>query len=89
MSIVPFSGTYEVTVDSKNRISIPAKWRNYVGDCIYISAENESANYLSVRTKMAFEEAVSELKSKSNFSREVKVLQRRLIGSTIFIELDK
>lgn len=82
-----FMGEFKVAVDVKNRIMIPSKWRAEMGNNIVVSEGFEGA--VEIRTKAVFQEYCYKLSSNDLYSKYVRVLKRKILGTAHDIVLDK
>jgi len=83
-----FIGEYEHTIDAKNRIIIPAKFREGLGDKFVITKGLEQGCLLvfSMEEWMNFEE---KLKTLPFSSKEARTFSRYFFSSAIECEIDK
>ncbi len=82
-------GEYEVTLDAKNRIAIPARLYNHFLDGLYVTQENERClgGYSPDEFRRRLEEDVDATDAGTVRRRNVK---RRLAATAVFFpELDK
>ena len=80
-------GNFKYSVDDKGRITIPSRLRNELGDVIYVTKDFD--NVLSIRTRKQFEDLQESLLSQNAFSKDVRNLQRTIIGNTFELSPDK
>ena len=80
-------GNFKYTVDEKGRITIPSKLRNELGSILYVTKDLDGV--LSIRSKKQFEDLQEVLLSQNAFSKDVRNLQRTIIGNTFEMETDK
>jgi MraZ protein len=80
-------GNFKYSVDDKGRITIPSKLRNELGDTLYVTKDFD--NVLSLRTRSQFDELQNTLLAQSAFSKDVRNLQRTIIGNTFELTPDK
>jgi MraZ protein len=83
----PMIGNFKYSVDDKGRITIPSKLRNELGDTLYVTKDFD--NVLSLRTRNQFDELQNTLLAQSAFSKDVRNLQRTIIGNTFELQPDK
>ncbi len=82
-------GEFEVTLDAKNRVAIPARLRTHFSEGIYVTQENERClgGYSPDEFQRRLEEDVDVTSAGSVRRRDVK---RRLAATAVhFPELDK
>ncbi|QEH62106.1 cell division protein MraZ [Spiroplasma chinense] len=79
-------GTFEHNLDDKQRLTVPSKLRNKLGDNIFVSKGIE--NCLELRTPAAFEELLSELGQKSSFNESTRTIQRLILSNSDEINID-
>lgn len=82
-----FMGEFEVAIDEKHRIMIPAKWKPMIGQEIVICEGFEGA--IELRTKPSFVEYYSKLSAHDSFTVHARKLKRRILGTSREIVLDK
>jgi MraZ protein len=81
-----FLGTYEHTIDDKNRINLPAKFFSKLSKTIYVSKGFDKC--LEIRCEDDFEDYAKKLLSYSNNSSDVRKVQRVFLGLSSRIEID-
>lgn len=84
---VVFIGEHEVTMDNKNRITIPSKWREKLGLEIVISKHYDDC--LAIRTLAIFEVYCEKLMVSNENDIKVRALRRETLGRSHEIVLDK
>lgn len=85
------NGTANVTIDDKGRFIFPKKMRDILEENSYIMTFSID-NCIQLLTKNEFEEMRTEIVKKvkhDSTNRNVRNLQRRLIGSATDVNLDK
>ncbi len=82
-----FIGTYEHTLDTKNRLIIPAKFRNQLGDKVVITNWMEQS--LHAFTQEGWEQFMAEISAMKSTRKEVRQFQRFIIGGATDAEFDK
>ncbi|MGL5590488.1 MAG: division/cell wall cluster transcriptional repressor MraZ [Metamycoplasmataceae bacterium] len=82
-----FLGTYFRSIDSKNRVVIPPKMREELGNVFYIT-EGEDKN-LELRSKSQFEEFATRIQSNNMIDPSIKKYTRKIFSCTVEVELDK
>ncbi len=81
-------GEYEHTIDDKNRLTLPARFRQSFADGVVITRGIEPC--LAVYTKNGWEDfSSSRLSGLDRFSREARDMRRYLFSGTVESELDK
>ena len=81
-----FMGEYNHSIDPKNRVIVPAKFREELGDVFVISAGLDGCLYLSKKSDWeAFAERLAELP----FTAESRRLQRHFMRNAQECEPDK
>ncbi|MBR4343826.1 MAG: division/cell wall cluster transcriptional repressor MraZ [Lachnospiraceae bacterium] len=81
-----FMGEFNHTIDPKNRIIVPAKFRDELGENFVISAGLDGCLYL---TKKSSWEAFSQQLSELPFTAETRKLQRHFMRNAQECEPDK
>ncbi|OAL10109.1 cell division protein MraZ [Candidatus Mycoplasma haematobovis] len=84
---IVFIGEHEVTMDSKNRITIPSKWKEKLGLEIVISKHYDDC--LAIRTPVTFENYCEKLMSYDENDIKARALRRETLGRSHEIALDK
>ena len=83
-----FFGEYEHTIDDKNRLTLPAKFREALADGVVLTRGLDSC--LDVYTRANWESLVeAKLASLDPFSREARDLKRFFFSAAADAELDK
>lgn len=81
-------GEFEHTIDDKNRLTLPARFRQSFADGVVITRGIEPC--LAVYTQEGWEDFVSvRLAGLDRFSREARDMRRYLFSATVEAELDK
>ena len=81
-------GEYEHTIDDKNRLTLPARFRESFADGVVVTRGIEQC--LAVFTKEGWEDfSSSRLAGLDRFSREAREMRRYLFSATVESELDK
>jgi MraZ protein len=81
-------GEYEHTIDDKNRLTLPARFRQSFADGVVVTRGFDPC--LAVFTKEGWEEfSASRLAGLDRFSREARDMRRYLFSATVESELDK
>ena len=81
-------GEYEHTLDDKNRLTLPAKFRQAFGEGVVVTRGMDGC--LFVYTRSAWEEFVADrLEGLNTFSREARQMNRFIFAGATETELDK
>ena len=81
-------GEYEHTIDDKNRLTLPAKFRSGFADGIVLAFSHDGC--LEAYPTAQYEETISErIKAIDPISREAKIMRRAYFSSATVTELDK
>lgn len=80
-------GQYESAVGAKNRIAIPKKFREVLGDKLIITKGYE--NSLIVVSQSSWKALLEGTEGKPFILQEARETQRFLLGGATFIELDR
>jgi transcriptional regulator MraZ len=81
-------GEYEHTIDDKNRLTLPARFRQSFADGVVVTRGIEPC--LAVYTRAGWDDFVSSrLAGLDRFSREAREMRRYLFSATVEAELDK
>jgi MraZ protein len=83
---VNFLGTFEHNLDDKLRLTIPSKFRNKIGQIIYVSKGLDGC--LEVRTQESFDKWSAEISNHSNMSPNARLVSRQIYANTNEIEVD-
>jgi MraZ protein len=81
-----FLGQYTHTIDSKNRLTIPARYREALSDGAYIVQGFD--NNLLVYTIETFEKLASRASTHSTTNKEARVMRRVVFGGASEVSLD-
>ena len=90
MSVIPryFTGEFEHTIDSVNRLIIPAKWRTGVSEELFVFARDEGR--LAVLPKSEVEKILHGIHSATDVSAAEKRTQSQaLFSSAVQVTCDK
>ena len=83
-----FFGEYEHTIDDKNRLTLPAKFRDALADRVVLTRGLDAC--LDVYTRADWEALVqARLVPLDPFSREARTLKRFFFSAASYAELDK
>jgi MraZ protein len=81
-------GEYEHTIDDKNRVTLPSRFRQEFADGVVVTRGIDPC--LAVYTRAEWDEFVSaQLAGLSSFSREARQMRRYLFSAAIETELDR
>ena len=80
-------GEHDHSLDDKNRLTLPAKLREQLGDEVVITRGLDGC--LSVYSKAAFEVLAGRMGTLDPFSRETRTMQRYFFTGAPPVELDK
>jgi MraZ protein len=82
------TGEYEHTIDDKNRLTLPARFRQSFSDGVVVTRGIDGG--LDVHTRQGWEEFVaSRLHGLDRFSRQAREMRRFLYSGAVDTELDK
>lgn len=79
-------GTYNHNIDSKNRLSIPAKWRNTLGDKVIVTTGLDSSLYLF--NLIEWEKLAKEWGARSFLNEDERNINRFLLGNAYDLSID-
>ena len=82
-----FIGQYYHTLDSKDRLTVPVKYREYLGDGMYFLQGLD--NNLMVMPDAAFEKIRRRMRELNIADPDARLLYRRIMGTAIRVEADK
>jgi MraZ protein len=81
-------GEHEHTIDDKNRLTLPSRFRQSFADGVVLTRGIESC--LAVYTREGWDDFVrSRLAGLDRFSREARDMRRYLFSGTVVADLDK
>lgn len=83
-----FIGTYNHTVDSKNRLLLPAKVKASLGEPTLLFLSLGLDGNIDIRTEEEHTKYVDKLASLPLGSKQARELVRRILGSTYMVEVD-
>ena len=84
--MIGFLGQYDITIDDKGRVRIPAKYKNQLGeDFVIACGENACLTIYPLETWEKFKQQISQLSDLDEKSLEFK---RRLYSNATFGEFD-
>lgn len=81
-----FIGTYEHTLDNKNRLTLPSKVIDKLSKTIVINKGLD--NCLELRNLSDFENFITKLDKYSDMKKDVRIVRRHLLGDASDIEID-
>ncbi|HKL72828.1 MAG TPA: division/cell wall cluster transcriptional repressor MraZ [Candidatus Onthovivens sp.] len=81
-----FFGSYEYTIDGKGRLVIPSKFRNQVGDNLYLTKGMDGC--LSICTEESFEKQLTAFKNLAFEKSKVRAYQRLFLESVVNLTID-
>ncbi|MFW0871085.1 MAG: division/cell wall cluster transcriptional repressor MraZ [Patescibacteria group bacterium] len=79
-------GEYHHSIDSKNRVSLPAKFRTTMGETVVINRGID--NCLSVYTQEAWKEMLGKLSILSTTKRNEREFKRRTLSGAAEVSVD-
>lgn len=82
-----FIGRYEHSIDAKNRLIVPAKYRDELGSSFVITAGLDGCLYILPMD--SFAELAAELKSLPLTDKDSRALLRHLVANASTCEFDK
>lgn len=88
-----FTGTYERTIDGKNRVQLPSQHRALIdpardGDGMYVTL-GEDAGTLSLFTPAGFEKRAEGIQTEYMADEAARAFERQFFGTACFVEMDK
>ena len=82
-----FLGEYRHNLDNKDRLTIPAKYREELGDGLYFVQGFD--NNLMAMNAVIFDKILHRLQALNIADPDVRLLNRRILGSATQVEVDK
>lgn len=82
-----FFGSYEYNIDDKGRILLPMKFRNEIGEKLYLIKGYEGC--ISLFKQDDFDRYITNLQNLPYESRKVRQYQRILLQSVVELSIDK
>jgi MraZ protein len=82
-----FLGRYRHTLDNKDRLTVPAKYREYLADDLYF-VQGFDRNVMAMSTP-TFQIITRRLEALSITDPDVRLLNRRILGSATLEAIDK
>ena len=79
-------GTYEKTIDSKNRVIIPSKFRKVLGSVCYASLGPDNA--LEIRGEKSFSSWSEKMLANNMLNKNARAFARIILGNTAKLEPD-
>ncbi len=79
-------GNYQYTIDEKGRVKLPNDFKNSLESKMVITLGID--NTLEIRSKTIFDAWLNELLSKGSFSKQLRIIQRSILGNSFEIEFD-
>ena len=86
MALKGFFGTYEITVDDKGRVRIPAKFKSLMGDDFVIAFGEKAC--VSVYTEETFEKFIEQVKQLDALDEDAAEFKRTLYANVNVGEFD-
>jgi transcriptional regulator MraZ len=80
-------GEFEHTIDEKNRLTLPSKFRQAFADGVVVTRGMDGCLY--VWTPPDFQRLVGELRERDPLSRETRVMNRFFFSGALEAELDR
>lgn len=81
-----FLGTYEHSIDAKNRLTLPSKFVAKLSKTIVVSKGFDGC--LEIRSDVAFEEYANKLMEFSQTKKDTRVVTRQLLANASDLEID-
>ncbi len=82
-----FVGTYQHTIDDKQRLTLPAKWRSELAGGVVVTRGVDKCLYIFTRTR--FEEMASEIGEQGIERADARGWARHFAGMASDVEADK
>jgi len=82
-----FLGTFEHNLDSKNRLTLPAKFANKLGKLVVLSKGFDGC--LQLRNEEEFNKYSEQLMSLSQNHKDTRIVVRQLLANAADLEIDK
>lgn len=79
-------GKYNHTIDIKNRVSLPSKWRTYLGDKIIITTGLDKALY--IYSQEEWDKIAAALNSNSFLSQHSRNISRYIFANAYDLSID-
>jgi len=82
-----FLGSYEYSIDDKGRLVIPSKFRNEIGDKLYLMKGFDGC--LSIYKDSDFQKAIENLQKFQYEKEKTRLYQRLLLETIVELTIDK
>lgn len=82
-----FLGQYQHSLDDKNRLTVPARFRELLSDGAFITQGFD--RNLMVLTQAAFEQVYERLNAMNMADPSARLLRRLILGNAYQVEIDK
>jgi mraZ protein len=82
-----FLGSYEYSIDDKGRLVIPSKFRNEIGDKLYLMKGFDGC--LSIYKDSDFQKAIENLQKFQYEKEKTRLYQRLLLETVVELTIDK
>ena len=80
-------GEHEHTLDDKNRLTLPARLREHLGDRVVVTPGMDGCLYAYAQDE--WERLAARIRALDPLSREARVMQRHFFSRAVTAELDK
>lgn len=81
-----FLGTYELSLDPKNRITLPSRLRSKISTSVILSKGFEGC--LELRVPEEFDQYAKSLTTLSNTRKDARLIVRQIFANSIDIDID-
>ncbi|MDD6302631.1 MAG: division/cell wall cluster transcriptional repressor MraZ [Bacillales bacterium] len=81
------SGTYQHATDEKNRIILPARLREVIGNTVFINLGLDKC--ISIYSEEEYEKKVEEISARNDFEKGIREFKRIFFANTFPGEIDK
>lgn len=82
-----FYGTHEHTIDEKNRLTLPAKWRDGLGGGVVLVRGIDGT--VDVYPRRSWEASVERITALDSLTREAREMKRYVFAGAAIADLDK
>lgn len=82
-----FLGQYQHTLDEKNRLTVPARFRELLSEGAFVTQGFD--RNLMVLTQAAFEQVYARLNAMNMADPSARLLRRLILGNAYQVEIDK
>jgi len=82
-----FLGSYEYSIDDKGRLVVPSKFRNEIGDKLYLTKGFDGC--LSIYKDSDFQKAIENLQKFQYEKEKTRLYQRLLLETIVELTIDK